>query len=146
MFVSSLSKFSAHLFVDRASVRDFKQAAKKSIQKVLFAEDLAQGRSAEKQSKTSYPVIREHDSADTLVFPLVQAGPFGIDVDHRVTASFLERCEAGSQVTLASAYFNLTPSYIKTILQSKATHRIYTASPQVCVAELKALLVGFVAK
>ena len=125
--------------LDRVSVREFRRAAKERLHKVLFARDREKSPLIAKQTTAHYPVIEEHDAPDTCVFPLVQAAPFGINVDHEVTASFLKRCESGSQVVLASAYFNLTPSYMETILKSQAKYRIYTASPSASVLALSLL-------
>ena len=73
----------------------------------------------------------EATNVDTWVYPLVQMGPFGINMDQTVTQKFLKHCEPGSRISMASAYFNLIPSYIDLILNSRATFDIYTASPSV---------------
>ena len=71
-------------------------------------------------------------STDTIVFPLVQMGPFGISVDDTVTRRLLETSPAGSEICLASGYFNLTGHYIAAILDaSKSSYNIVTASPEV---------------
>lgn len=73
----------------------------------------------------------EPSRPDTWVYPLVQMAPFDIDMDEKVTQQFLQRCPHGSRISMASAYFNLTPSYIDTILASEAKFDIYAASPSV---------------
>lgn len=72
------------------------------------------------------------DIYDTWVYPMVQMGPFGITVDQQVTTSLLTKFPVGSNIKLASGYFNLTNHYKDTIInESQADFNILTASPQV---------------
>lgn len=71
-------------------------------------------------------------SLDTLVFPTVQMGPIGITNDSYVTKRFLSTAEEGSQIHLASGYFNLTEEYMQCVLgESKASYSILMAHPEV---------------
>ena len=71
-------------------------------------------------------------SLDTLVFPTLQMGPFGITNDGYVTKRFLSSAEEGSRIHLASGYFNLTEEYMKCVLgQSRASYSILMAHPEV---------------
>ncbi|XP_045125336.1 CDP-diacylglycerol--glycerol-3-phosphate 3-phosphatidyltransferase, mitochondrial-like isoform X2 [Portunus trituberculatus] len=70
-------------------------------------------------------------SLDTLVFPTLQMGPFGITNDGYVTKRFLSSAEEGSRIHLASGYFNLTEEYMKCVLgQSRASYSILMAHPE----------------
>ncbi|XP_063846143.1 CDP-diacylglycerol--glycerol-3-phosphate 3-phosphatidyltransferase, mitochondrial-like isoform X1 [Scylla paramamosain] len=70
-------------------------------------------------------------SLDTLVFPTLQMGPFGITNDGYVTKRFLSSAEEGSHIHLASGYFNLTEEYMKCVLgQSRASYSILMAHPE----------------
>ncbi|KAK3860436.1 hypothetical protein Pcinc_033515 [Petrolisthes cinctipes] len=71
------------------------------------------------------------NSLDTIVFPTLQMGPFGISNDSVVTNKFLSSAESRSRVQLASGYFNLTEEYMKCILNtSKASYNILMAHPK----------------
>ena len=79
-------------------------------------------------------VIEEHDirDHDTVLFPMIQMGPFGINDDETVTRQLFERTESQDTLYLASGYFNLTSDYMNTIIRdSKGQFEILTASPQV---------------
>ncbi|XP_022084996.1 CDP-diacylglycerol--glycerol-3-phosphate 3-phosphatidyltransferase, mitochondrial-like [Acanthaster planci] len=67
---------------------------------------------------------------DTLVFPLIQMGSFGVTVDQDVTCQLLKSAEESSHLALASGYFNLTREYMDLVLGSKATYSILMASPE----------------
>lgn len=69
---------------------------------------------------------------DTLVFPTLQMGDFGITNDSYITKRFLSTTEEGSTVHLASGYFNLTEEYMKCVLgESQASYSILMAHPEV---------------
>lgn len=69
---------------------------------------------------------------DTLVFPTLQMGPFGITNDGYVTKRFLSSAEEASRIHLASGYFNLTEEYMKCVLgESRASYSILMAHPEV---------------
>ena len=69
---------------------------------------------------------------DTLVFPTIQMGTFGITNDGYVTKRFLSSAEEGSSIHLASGYFNLTEEYMQCVLsQSRASYSILMAHPEV---------------
>lgn len=61
-------------------------------------------------------------------------GPFGIHTDSTITTKILEQYQEDAQVFLTTGYFNLTNSYIDTIIdKSKAKYKILMAHPMVCV-------------
>lgn len=71
-------------------------------------------------------------SLDTLVFPTLQMGPFGITNDGYVTKRFLSTTEEGSKIHLASGYFNLTEEYMQCVLgEAKSSYSILMAHPEV---------------
>ena len=72
--------------------------------------------------------IHEHD---TVVYPLVQMGYFGIRQDEIVTRKIIQELQKQEQLYLASGYFNLPPDYIDAILQGRGRCSILAASPQV---------------
>ncbi|XP_071507776.1 CDP-diacylglycerol--glycerol-3-phosphate 3-phosphatidyltransferase, mitochondrial-like [Diadema antillarum] len=86
-----------------------------------------------KQSRMTAASEAEEVSSgkDTVIYPLVQMGPFGVTVDQEVTRRLLGEGDGGAVCYLASGYFNLTSEYMDTILQSKPTFEILMASPQV---------------
>ncbi|KAK3760716.1 hypothetical protein RRG08_010687 [Elysia crispata] len=68
---------------------------------------------------------------DTVVYPLVQMGPFGITHDEQALLTLLRTSERRDNILLASGYFNLTDHYMSVILsESHAKHSILMASPQ----------------
>lgn len=71
------------------------------------------------------------DECDTVLHPLVQMGPVGVDQDRFLTELVLKKLPSGSHVFLASGYFNLTDEYMRIIIdQSQARFNILTAAPQ----------------
>jgi len=69
---------------------------------------------------------------DTLVYPLVQMGPFGIQQDEVVTRALFQRAPADATLYLASGYFNLTDRYVDCITnECRAKFDILTAAPEV---------------
>ena len=74
---------------------------------------------------------RQGEEGDTLVFPLIQMGSFGVKVDQEVTGQLLRSAEADSVCALASGYFNLTKEYMDMVLGSRARYNILMASPKV---------------
>lgn len=76
--------------------------------------------------------LRDNSEIDTWVYPLVQMGQLGINVDEYVTRSLLHSAERGDEILLASGYFNLTDHYMQVILmESQAKYNILMASPEV---------------
>ena len=71
---------------------------------------------------------------DTWVFPLVQMGQLGIDLDHLATTRLLHELPERSKVRLASGYFNLTDDYVHDVVfHSQSELDVLTASPEVFV-------------
>lgn len=77
------------------------------------------------RSRVNYPKL------DTVVFPLVQMGYYGIQQDELVTRMILDEVKKGETLCLASGYFNLPPQYIEAILRGQGQCSILAASPQV---------------
>lgn len=70
--------------------------------------------------------------SDTWVFPMIQMGQLGIDLDHEATQKLIHELPARSRVRLASGYFNLTDDYVHDVVHhSQATFDILTAAPKV---------------
>ena len=59
------------------------------------------------------------DKLDTLVFPLLQMGYYGIKQDEECTQQLLQGLSEGDRLCLASGYFNLPPKYVDAIFQGK---------------------------
>ena len=74
----------------------------------------------------------DSDNSDTVVYPLVQMGPFRISVDDTVTQTFLRSAPRESKIYMASGYFNVTEHYKHLIVNdAKADFDILMASPKV---------------
>ncbi len=71
------------------------------------------------------------DGADTLVYPLVQMGSYGIRDDEVVTRRLLEGPRGEDRLFLASGYFNLPAQYTNAIFRGNGECTILAASPQV---------------
>ena len=84
-------------------------------------------------SDTPHASTSQDDSrGDTWIYPLIQMGPFGIDVDDRATQTLFQTAPDGANIHLASGYFNLTEHYMENIIsESRAEYDILTASPEV---------------
>lgn len=71
----------------------------------------------------------EDADCDTLIFPTIEVPPCDIHIDSQTVKQILELAPKNSLVHLASGYFNLTKSYINTILNSKAEYTLLMAHP-----------------
>lgn len=70
---------------------------------------------------------------DTVIFPLLEMGPFNIHYDSIVTKKLLEKCNESNTIDLTTGYFNLTNAYINSIINcSKGNFEIMMAHPTVC--------------
>ena len=124
------------MFTDSDDGTRYKEEARRRLSPLLDPETYS-GTTANSSTDSSSVDTKDTDTdtdsdTDTLVYPLVQMGPFGISVDDFVTRQLLQTSPAGSQICLASGYFNLTDHYIAAILDSsKANYNIVTASPEV---------------
>ena len=78
--------------------------------------------------------------ADTLVFPLVQMGQYGIRQDEQVTQQLLGGVREGESVCLATGYFNPPSEYVQAILNSRGQYRILAAAPEVSRDTVNTLL------
>ena len=70
----------------------------------------------------------QHQAAETIVYPTVQFGPFGLRQDSFVTEQLLRLPAAGSRLQLMSAYFNLTREYAAALLEGRAAVEIVSAA------------------
>ena len=105
-----------HLFLDADGGARYKKEFAASVHQVI----------APSASADSDP------TADTIVYPLVQMGPVGVNVDEQVTSKLFRSAPHGAIVYLASGYFNLTDNYQQSIVdQCTATFKILTAAPEV---------------
>ena len=82
------------------------------------------------QCRSSDKVTSSHD---TIVYPLMQMGQYGIRQEEQVMAKLLEECEHGDHVHLASGYFNLPKIYMNAMLRNTGSFSVLSASPQVCI-------------
>ncbi|ORX53999.1 hypothetical protein DM01DRAFT_1335850 [Hesseltinella vesiculosa] len=79
---------------------------------------------------------RENKHHDTVLFPVIQMGPFGIRQDEQMTLGLLnvahQQGNLGSPWTidLTSGYFNFTNQYKRVILNTNAQFHFLTASPE----------------
>lgn len=72
-------------------------------------------------------------AADTWIFPLIEMGQIGIHHESFVTKRLLSNTNSGSNIKLATGYFNLTQDYMNTITHKcKAQCNILMAHPNVC--------------
>lgn len=69
---------------------------------------------------------------DTWVYPLIQMGQLAIEQDSLVTERILSEACEGTQLYIATGYFNLTRKYVETIVnKSVAECNILMAHPDV---------------
>lgn len=70
--------------------------------------------------------------SDTVIYPLVQMGPFDVRVDEFVTSKLFKSPSPDVTIYLASGYLNLVEKYTHSIIhQCSAMFRILTAAPEV---------------
>lgn len=103
---------------------------------VLRLQHISQGHRhhlpSDKRGDDSKGDSEPNNMPDTLIFPTLQMGPFGITNDSIITNKLLTQAEEGARIQLASGYFNLTKEYMKCILyHSRATYGILMAHPTV---------------
>ncbi|XP_017779181.1 PREDICTED: CDP-diacylglycerol--glycerol-3-phosphate 3-phosphatidyltransferase, mitochondrial [Nicrophorus vespilloides] len=73
----------------------------------------------------------KQDGYDTWVFPLVQMGQLGIEQDANATDRIFAEAPADSKMNIATAYFNLTHDYMKTLIgESRAQCNLLMAHPK----------------
>jgi len=63
------------------------------------------------------------------VIPMIQNGCVDLNQDKEFTKRFFNLASQFSRVYLATGYFNLTKSYMNTILENKADYKVLTAAP-----------------
>lgn len=72
----------------------------------------------------------ESGDQDTVVYPLLQMGQYGVSQDAIVTQRILAQLGKEEKLFLTSGYFNLPPEYIHAILSSEGQCSVLGASPQ----------------
>jgi len=77
------------------------------------------------------PTSQHHSSCDTMVYPLVQMGQYGIHQEEQVMVKMLQEAGQGDHIHLASGYFNLPQIYMDTMLKSSGSCSVLAASPEV---------------
>ena len=70
------------------------------------------------------------DSVDTVVFPTVQMGVFGITQDCDLTSSILRAGGEGSSYHFATGYFNLTERFMRDIMETRSRYGLLMAHPE----------------
>lgn len=107
----------------------------------IFSDNIKQLLKNFAKNDTDKPLIVDSDDGmekrgewDTVVFPLLQMGQYGIRQEEEVTATLLERLRAEERLHLASGYFNLPPRYTQALLEAAGCVSILAASPQVGVS------------
>ncbi|XP_046840522.1 CDP-diacylglycerol--glycerol-3-phosphate 3-phosphatidyltransferase, mitochondrial-like [Xenia sp. Carnegie-2017] len=117
--VTSMSnvKFPAHPYKDWDRGRKFCGIANGTVNKFI-----------KKWTKESEKVSK-YSKGDTVIYPLLQMGLFGITQDENVTLKLLLDMPEASTTHLATGYFNLTPHYSNCILNSKGNYEILCAHP-----------------
>jgi CDP-diacylglycerol--glycerol-3-phosphate 3-phosphatidyltransferase len=73
--------------------------------------------------------IRGQDG-DTVIFPTVQLGQFGVRQDSEASLGLLNAGAAGGAFHLGSGYFNLTEAYCRALLGSPASVSVLMAHPE----------------
>lgn len=69
---------------------------------------------------------------DTMIYPLLQMGPIGVNDDDEVMRNVLCCDEPGMSYDIASGYFNLTDDYENLLVRQNAAQvNVLMASPQV---------------
>ncbi|KAK7004516.1 CDP-diacylglycerol--glycerol-3-phosphate 3-phosphatidyltransferase mitochondrial-like isoform X1 [Biomphalaria glabrata] len=112
----------------------FKVAARLKINDCLKMEDfssIGNNSSISAENTRLTGDNRKNVETDTVVYPLVQMGPFGVTHDEMATLGLFRSSEPNDNILLASGYFNLTDHYMSVILdQSLGKFSILMASPQ----------------
>ena len=112
----------------RQSAQEYRTSMNKAVTELVQREHTTNDLTGE---------LRDKEGPDTVVFPLIQMGYYGIRQDEQVTESLFQELEDGDQLCLASGYFNLPPSYVDAILKGRGEYNILAASPQVRVTILR---------
>lgn len=80
-------------------------------------------------------ILQQHTpqdlGCDTIVYPLIQMGQYGIRQEEQVIVKMLQEANDGDHIHLASGYFNLPQIYMDAMLKSSANSSVLAASPEV---------------
>ena len=79
------------------------------------------------------PTPLNHD-CDTIVYPLIQMGQYGIRQEEQVMVKMLQEADRGDHIHLASGYFNLPQIYMDSMLKNSARCSVLAASPEVYIS------------
>ena len=101
----------------------YRRIVSESVRKLL--------RSDENINCQSYEGSGGNGEGDTVVFPLLQMGQYGVRQEEEATARLLAGLTTGERLCLASGYFNLPPRYTEALLGAGGEVSILAASPQV---------------
>jgi CDP-diacylglycerol--glycerol-3-phosphate 3-phosphatidyltransferase len=100
--------------------RDFANEAKQRLQSFFH-------NAFEDQSRSH---VKETEDVDTWIFPTLEMGQLNVHHDSLVTKKILESAEDGSTLNIATGYFNLTQTYMDTLVnECKANCSIIMAHP-----------------
>lgn len=77
---------------------------------------------------------QHHSSCDTMVYPLIQMGQYGIHQEEQVMVKMLQEASCGDHIHLASGYFNLPQIYMDAMLKSPGRCSVLAASPEVHIS------------
>jgi len=111
----------------------YKAAVRDSIKSIIAPEPESSDHLQNTSSFGSAANARKlRSAADTVVYPLVQMGPFSVNVDEYITSRLLQSSLPGVTMYLASGYLNLVDKYRYSIIhQCAASIAILTAAPEV---------------
>ena len=123
--VGSDSAMGPELGFDHLASRENAQKYRKILSKAIQRDVLSSERAVHE------PETEDNAEFDTVVFPLLQMGYYGIEQEKRATIELLERLKKDEKLHLASGYFNLPPEYSNALLHADGNVSILAASPQV---------------
>lgn len=73
-----------------------------------------------------------YDTAGTWIYPLIQMGPFNINVESEAMHRLLQCTEVNDRLYISTAYFNPSTEYIDLITnQSESDYHVLASSPEV---------------
>jgi CDP-diacylglycerol---glycerol-3-phosphate 3-phosphatidyltransferase len=101
--------------------RDFAGEAKKRVQDFFHNAF---------EDQTKHVINKKSEDVDTWIFPTLEMGQLNIHHDSLVTKRIMSSAESGSLLNIATGYFNLTQTYMNTLVsECKADCSIIIAHP-----------------
>lgn len=83
-----------------------------------------------KEYSSSYADLSESKmESKAFIIPLIQNGCVNLNQDKEFTNKIFTLASQFSRVYLATGYFNLTKSYMQSILENRAEYKVLTAAP-----------------